>query len=100
MPGPYTLSEGCGALKREACSQGTSTKHRALNGRGLTPVALKHTSLPPGFAGFLASQNHAKPHTIAYNFGEYSDKVGGATQHPANKKSRHTSAAKCKAPAH
>ena len=45
----------------------------------------------------LASHNHAKPHTLAHNSGEHSDNVGGATQHPANMKSRHTTPARCKA---
>ena len=44
MPGPNTLSEGCGALKREACSPGTSTKHQALNSRRLTPERDSHPS--------------------------------------------------------
>jgi len=58
MPGPYTLSEGGGPLKREACPQVTSIKRRAMKSRGLTPEALKQTSTQP--AGFAELCHHGQ----------------------------------------
>jgi len=51
---PNTLSEGCGSLQREACSQGTSTTHRALR----TPLFLLKTNLCrwTGCGGALAKK--------------------------------------------
>jgi hypothetical protein len=86
MPGPNTLSEGCGAL---------STKHRALK-----PAEPENTSPHQEIAGSLASQHTSKPHTLADNSGEHYNKVGGATQHPATMRCRHTTPAKCKEQEH
>ena len=72
----------------ELCEHATTTGSNASQTLALisSPSASPHQ----GIAGFLPLQHPPKPHTPADDSGEHSGTVGGATQHPAIIRSRHT----------